>query len=401
MSGFLVTTLRDQYRKHLHEHGVKTADKYRAITLKWKLEQKFSRRISIINQTSGSGFICASTVPLGDALEKLRQLEAAQYVDEKQRTLYQAAKILWADSQLCKQHTCEKPAIDISFTAASTLVPDSLFNFTSSLLCDKGPELAESGRAQVDQSTAEKALIMSQQMLQHVSGIPTPLGTANAYHLYNQTRSKSLIKLSNRVGQGISYDRLQRQLTAQGARIMQQVEEDGVFVPENMTHASRTPHVFATDNLDWKMTTLEGGSFHATTAIIIENPVSESREPRGLCVPTSGTQRALHDIPDAPTTVCHISAKDRQKSRSLVQITSVDDLMTESDGSTEDILLVWRLGRTVTTSQLLDIPYEGEGRLPGFSAFCAEIHPHREASTIAYLPLIPAPQQMLLFSRMR
>jgi len=98
----------------------------------------------------------------------------------------------------------------------------SLFNFT---------ELIEGGRAVVDQRIAEKAVIMSQ----HIFGVATPLGIATAYHIFNQTRSKSLVMLNNRLGFGISYERLQRQLTAESEKVMQQVETDGVYVPETMT----------------------------------------------------------------------------------------------------------------------------------------------------------------------
>ena len=88
--------------------------------------------------------------------------------------------------------------------------------------------------------------------------------------------------------------------------------------------------------------------------------------------------------------MCHISAKDRQRSRSLEHIEKLENLETSSDGTAEDLLLVWRLARTVTTSQLLDAPPGAEAGLPGFSAFCADLHPHRPASIIGYLPLIPA-----------
>ena len=67
--GFLVKSLRDQYRNILQELGVKTAQSYRSITLKIMLQKKFGERISIINQTGGSAFICASFIPLGNALE--------------------------------------------------------------------------------------------------------------------------------------------------------------------------------------------------------------------------------------------------------------------------------------------------------------------------------------------
>lgn len=96
--------------------------------------------------------------------------------------------------------------------------------------------------------------------------------------MFNQTRSKSVITLNNRLGQGISYDRLHHQLTSQSVAIIQQVEEDRVYIPDNMSVNHESHHVFAMDNLDWKKKTLEGGSFNATTAIIVENPEYSSRQ---------------------------------------------------------------------------------------------------------------------------
>ena len=72
---FLIRSLRDQYRTILQKLQVKNDDDYRATTLKWKLKEKYGISIAIISQACGSGFICASTKPLGDALEKLRHLE--------------------------------------------------------------------------------------------------------------------------------------------------------------------------------------------------------------------------------------------------------------------------------------------------------------------------------------
>ena len=55
--GFLKKSVRDRYRAILMELGVKIADTYRSITLKWKLQHRFGKRISMFNQSSGSGFI--------------------------------------------------------------------------------------------------------------------------------------------------------------------------------------------------------------------------------------------------------------------------------------------------------------------------------------------------------
>ena len=48
--------------------------------------------------------------------------------------------------------------------------------------------------------------MVSQQLLQHVPLIPTPLGENTSYHICNKTRIKSLITMSNKFGRGISYN---------------------------------------------------------------------------------------------------------------------------------------------------------------------------------------------------
>ena len=107
-----------------------------------------------------------------------------------------------------------------------------------------------------------------------------------------------------------------------------------------------------------------------------------------LSVPTSGSQKTLCDVPTAEFPVCYISAKDKQKSRSLSSIEDVANLATLSDNTAEMLLQVWRLGRIATASQLLNL--SSEGVLPGFSAFCGRLLPLEDASKIGYLPLISA-----------
>jgi hypothetical protein len=170
---FLVKSLRDQYRQILGELGVKTAHNYRSITLKWKLVQHFGSRIAVLDRSCGSAFICASTVPLGDALEKLRQIEKDNNVDDRQKSLHHAAKILREDARKCKKEAEAALSTDISIDAASKIVPDSFFNFTASLLSDKVNALSENvtGRVSVNHPTAEKALMLSQQLLQQMFGV--------------------------------------------------------------------------------------------------------------------------------------------------------------------------------------------------------------------------------------
>ena len=147
---------------------------------------------------------------------------------------------------MCRKERLASYSIDVSLELAAVIVPDSFYNFTCSLLSDRvcSAPLSGTTRVTVDTPTSEKALLMSQQLLYQVS-------VSTSYHIYNQTKSKASITLNNGLGQGISYDTLQRQLTNQTVSIMQQVEEDMVLIPAEMTHNPSTPHVFAIDNLDW------------------------------------------------------------------------------------------------------------------------------------------------------
>ena len=141
---------------------------------------------------------------------------------------------------------------------------------------------------------------------------------------------------------------------------MQQVGEVGVYIPEKMSNNRKMPHVFAMDNLDWKKKTIESGSFNATTAIIIENPDSSDNDQhaKALTISTS-TPEQRNTLPFGPSTsipTIRISAKDRHISRCLGNILDVDYSHTQADRISKCMLLVYRLGREATTSQLIDTP---------------------------------------------
>ena len=242
-------------------------------------------------------------------------------------------------------------SVDVSVAAATDLVPDVFFNFTANLLCDKvcvPVKGSRSNRVYVDQETEEKALLVSQQLLFQIAGVTTPLAVGTACHLYNQTRSKSLITLNNKLGQGISYETMQRQLTSKCTDIVQQIEEAGVYIPPNISQQCSVPPVFAFDNLDWKTKSLEGGSFHATTAIVIQpgNDAANNQTAAGNVTESisirSGTCRRDRKVKLQKETElprCHVTVRERRESRSLSAIPSVQSLVFE-DGAAEDLLMI-------------------------------------------------------------
>lgn len=150
--------------------------------------------------------------------------------------------------------------------------------------------------------------------------------------------------------------------------------------------------MFALDNLDWRKKTLDGGSFHATTAIVIENTGNTTTQTSKVNVPTTSIwrSRTLADISDEAMPAEYVTTRDRLTSRSLQNISNLESLETQSNGISDHMLLIWRIGRIADTSQLSSLSDREHDELPGFSAFCARISTHHEASKIGYLSLIPA-----------
>jgi hypothetical protein len=99
------------------------------------------------------------------------------------------------------------------------LIPQSLKQFTSSLFQTDDKPLSAA-----DSQETDKVMLTSQYIT--TVRVTTPLGIATSYHLYNQTRSKTLVLLNHKLGLGISYEKMHRQLTAKTVAVMQQIEEE-------------------------------------------------------------------------------------------------------------------------------------------------------------------------------
>ena len=85
----MIKTLRNMSRDILDDLGVTNPDSYTSFKLKSKFLNHFGNRLAILDQSGQAlGFICAASVPLGDALAKLKQLEHISHLDPKQETLF-------------------------------------------------------------------------------------------------------------------------------------------------------------------------------------------------------------------------------------------------------------------------------------------------------------------------
>ncbi len=152
-------------------------------------------------------------------------------------------------------------------------------------------------------------------------------------------------------------------------------------------------HVFAMDNLDWQNNTLSGGSFNATSAIVIETPkrTEENIAEDTVHVRTSVSRaRSMNDVPAESLPACFVSKSERRESRSLTHIQALDNLETETDTTfASNLLLIWKLCRLSITTGLPELSIDEGAMHPGYPEFCARLSEQKKANKIGYLPLIP------------
>ena len=80
------------------------------------------------------GFIYDASIPLADALEKLRISTKDTDKDEPSQILYKAAKVLHKDAKACMNESLTAESYVMSEEGASNLVLDTYYNFIAFLL---------------------------------------------------------------------------------------------------------------------------------------------------------------------------------------------------------------------------------------------------------------------------
>lgn len=391
---FLLTTLRDMYRSMLQDNGIPNWESYRSSSLKNRLQMYFQDRIVFFPQAKGSDVICSSSLPIGDVLMKLKQLQDESIKQDDQNIVLNAARILRDSAKSLKSTLTQTldDLLNVSSDAAKQLVPETLYMFTRQLLVDKKLHVSDS-ELSVDNAD-NKALLLAQQLLYSMCNIRTPLSIGLAFDIYNETRSKTQMTKMNRLQQSISYDSFHRILTSVYNNVIAIKEEKGIYVPPNMRHGVFTH--FAMDNIDWNEKTADGSTYHATSAVMIQPPTIDNAQDdtdqqaitghRNVEQPVS-RKRTIDEIETDPIQPCRLTPGDRKKSRCLSEIADMESLMTTGPKVGNQLLFLWGLGR-MTPTQILDL--ELDDSLPGFSAFCAQVNKAHQANEIGYLPLIPS-----------
>ena len=113
---------------------------------------------------------------------------------ERERERRREHTLIWAgEIERRREQTTE-----VSFAAAKKCFSARKHDY------HRGKKMLTAQDVSVDEPQTK--CIVSQQLIQHVSGIATPLGIATAYHVYNKTRSKALITLNDRLSAGVQFN---------------------------------------------------------------------------------------------------------------------------------------------------------------------------------------------------
>ena len=102
----------------------------------------------------------------------------------------------------------------------------------------------------------------------------------------------------NKFGHAIGYEDAQRYMSAQAHRVDLQTEENGVFIPPDITAGRFTQCAF--DNLDFKENTKDGSTLHATSHAIYQYPMDDNHEVRrSATIPVTKARRRTIDESDS------------------------------------------------------------------------------------------------------
>jgi len=130
------------------------------------------------------------------------------------------------------------------------MIPNNIFNFAAQLLTGKDLPVGKDGKVICIDHIEQKSLYLSQYILNAICKIPTPLSLGIAFHIYNETRSKSLITLLNHMNMSVGYDTFHRYITAICEQMMDAEKEDGMYSPPAINGCKFIQ--FAIDNADWQ-----------------------------------------------------------------------------------------------------------------------------------------------------
>jgi len=278
---YYIRQLSKRYDEMSKQHGNTAQRPYRTDRLTKLFLDHFGADIQLITLNNGT-LICSSSLTTKELCDEVVGLKAEvdecqllpdddydgdNFITNVSGSSYPLAKHLQMEIKQAAKRVpqVQGTAIEISYKEASNQVPVDLYNHLAWLITNCNETTDEGGKVQIPEDENEKVLNLAQDVMGYLSNQPLPKHIGVGLHILKQARSKNLITMMNRFGNGISYATTQRYLTTVANDISEREEREGIFIPTNVIPGHFTQ--YALDYLNFHSDTEDGGSLDATTNI--------------------------------------------------------------------------------------------------------------------------------------
>ena len=322
-------------------HLAKSHVPVRSSVLRKKIEKYYSVRdykVMVVPRNGRSSIICRSDMSVGSLITKIaklqKQITGEENAEESDKSLpetsnetillFNAARTLkdhikQCASKLRAKRISKGESMTISYKAAASCIPTTLYNFVAWMIKDAQPSVDGSdSRVQLDSQEKSKVLNLSQDISASIAYNPTPKHIGIALHILKQTMSKDLVTLLNRFGNCVSYHDAQWYIATIAQETIGNKDESEPVVPSNLQAELFTQ--YAIDYLDFHEETPDGTTMHGTAHIFYQyKDVATDMLKEAAAVPMNKKSRKISYAvtQTVQSSDSGLTLKDRQKSRSL------------------------------------------------------------------------------------
>ena len=406
-SAFYTTQLLTKYRGYLAKQGVQNVGSYRSGRLQKRLLDHFGTDIQIVAQKGKASLVCSANITVREMCALAAKLQGELDKSETQTEsdesdedtaedakkspalvrsdLFAVAKHLRGKmKEKEKESRSENDSLEITYEAASEIIPDDLYNHLAWIMYNSGAELSETGRVILPEHQDRKVVSIAQELMANTTTMPMPMHVGLSLYILKQTGSKELVRILNKFGLAISYDDAQRYISTDAHEVDLQTIENGVFIPSEIVPGRFTQCVL--DNLDFHENTKDGSTLHATSHAILQYPDDNSTSRSSVSVPLEKRRRKTVEESESMTvTETDISLKDRREARSVSGVPLASQ-QGQPTSLIADEHFVWTLIRLLVSRD------DGDTTAPTWNEF-HEILSGNEApkprTVIGYGPLFP------------
>ena len=283
-----------------------------------------------------------------------------------------------------KESRSENDSLEITYEAASEIIPDNLYNHLAWIMYNSGVELSATGRVTLPEHQDRKVVSVAQELTANTTTMPMPMHVGLSLYILKQTGSKELARILNKFGLAISYDDAQRYISTDAHEVDLQTIENGVFIPSEIVPGRFTQCVL--NNLDFHENTKDGSTLHATSHAILQYPDDNSTSRSSVSVPLEKQRRkTVAESESMTVTETDVSLKDRREARSISGVPLASQ-QGQPTSLIADEHFVWTLIRLLVSRD------DGDTTAPTWNEF-HEILSGNEApkprTVIEYGPLFP------------